>query len=143
MTRTPVYKVALVRDGSIVSEPVEAAETAARIAAEYIGQADREHVVVLLLNARHKLIGINTVSIGSLSASVVHPREVFKPAILGSAAAIIVAHNHPSGDTEPSDDDRQLTKRLDDVGKMLGIPLLDHLIIGGGQAFSFKGKGLL
>ena len=94
---------------------------------------------MLLLNRKNAVIGINTVSVGSITASVVHPREVFKPAILANAAAVICAHNHPSGDPQPSNEDRALTTRLVQAGKLLGIDGLDHVIIGDGttQHFSF------
>ncbi len=89
------------------------------------------------------MIGINTVSIGSLTGSVVHPREVFKPAILANAASIICGHNHPSGDLEPSNEDRAITKRLVASGRLLGIDVLDHLIIGDELHFSFADNGLM
>lgn len=101
---------------------------------------DREYFVVLCLNTRNRVICINTVSIGSLNASLVHCREVFKPAILANSQSIILAHNHPSGDTEPSKDDIEITKRVAEAGKVLGIPLLDHVIIGNSSYESFKGK---
>ena len=86
-----------------------------------LAREQREHFLVLLLNARHEVLGRETVSIGSLNASIVHPREVFKPAIAGNSAAIILAHGHPSGCAEPSSEDREITKRLRDVGEILGI----------------------
>src|SRR5262249_29648751 len=88
--------------------------------------------------SRYKVIGINTVSIGSLTASVVHPRECSKPAILSNAAALICCHNHPSGVPQPSQEDRALTKRLVDAGKILGINVLDHIIVGDGSATYFS-----
>ena len=101
--------------------------------------------VVILLDRKNAPIGINTVSIGSLTASVVHMRETFKAAILANAAAILCGHNHSSGDPEPSRDDRALTQRLVDAGKLLGIPLVDHVVIGDGTtaSFSFADQGLL
>ena len=111
----------------------------------YLADVDREHFVVLMLDQKNKIIGIHTVSIGSLSASVVHPREVFKPAILSNAANILIAHNHPSGQPQPSQEDRVLTVRLAAAGKLLGISVLDHVIIGDGTSayFSFADEGLL
>lgn len=91
--------------------------------------AKKEHFVVLYLNARNQLIHKETISIGTLNANLVHPREVFKPAIDHLAASIIVAHNHPSGGCEPSAADLELTKRLKEAGKLLGIEMADHLII--------------
>ncbi len=93
--------------------------------------AKKEHFVVLYLNARNQLIHKETISIGTLNASLVHPREVFKPAIECLAASIIVAHNHPSGGCEPSEADVMLTGRLSDAGKLLGIELRDHLVVTG------------
>jgi len=91
--------------------------------------AKREHFVVLYLNARNQLLHKETISIGTLNTSLVHPREVFKPAIDCLAASIIVAHNHPSGEPEASEADREMTKRLIEVGKLIGIELVDHVII--------------
>lgn len=98
--RIPVYRVALVREGSLaqgerprLSNPTEAVA----ILRAYLQYADREHLVALLLNTKNRILGINTVSVGSLTTSTVHPREVYKPAILANAAALIVGHNHPSG----------------------------------------------
>ena len=96
----------------------------------------------MLLNAKNAVIGIHTVSIGTLSSSLVHPREVFKPAIQASAAGLVVAHNHPSGKTEPSREDRDVTERIVEAGKTLGIEVLDHLVIGD-AFFSFKEHGLI
>jgi DNA repair protein RadC len=92
------------------------------------------------LDAKHRLIGINIVSIGSLSLSIVHPREVFKALILMNAAAWICAHNHPSADVTPSREDLALTKRLREAADLLGITLLDHLILGEGY-YSFADQG--
>jgi DNA repair protein RadC len=103
----------------------------------------KEHFIALYLNARNQLIKFETVSIGTLSASLVHPREVFGPGISHSAAALIVAHNHPSGDTHPSPEDKEATKRLQRSGELLGIPLLDHLIVSDHSLFSFREHGLI
>ncbi len=113
------------------------------IFAAYIGEADREQFVVALLTVRHRVIGINTVSVGCLTSSLVHPRETFKPAILAGAAAVILAHNHPSGDPEPSAEDAALTRRLAAAGTLLGIEVLDHLVLGEhGRFTSLKDRGL-
>jgi len=102
----------------------------------------KEYFLALLLDTRSRLIRVAEISVGSLDTSIVHPREVFKEAISASAAAVVFAHNHPSGDTEASDDDIQLTKRLAEVGEIVGIDVLDHLIIGGGGYTSLKRQGL-
>jgi len=106
-------------------------------------RARREHFVVLMLNARHELQCREVVSIGSLNASIVHPREVFLPAILHSAASVVLVHNHPSGDPEPSDEDLGITRRLVQVGDLIGIAVLDHVIIATRGIVSFKSRQLL
>ena len=98
----------------------------------------REHFLVLPVDVQKRIIGVHTASVGSLTASLVHPREVFQPAILASAAAVVVVHNHPSGDPEPSAADRAVTKRLIKVGELIGIPLVDHVIIGDGRWVSLR-----
>ena len=100
--------------------------------------AAKEQFVVILLNNKNKVIGTEVVSEGSLSSSIVHPREVFAPAILHHAAAIMVAHNHPSGDPKPSIEDEEVTRQLLRSGKVLGIPMIDHVIIGDGNYYSFQ-----
>jgi DNA repair protein RadC len=110
----------------------------------YLADVDREHFVVLLLSQKNRVIGIHTVSVGSLTASVVHPHETFKAAILANAAAIICGHNHPSGDCQPSKEDRAITARLVAGVRLLGITVLDHVIIGDeNKYFSFADEGLL
>ncbi len=98
----------------------------------------KEHFVVVLLNSKNKVLEIKQISEGSLNSSVVHPREVFAPAVLHHAAAILTAHNHPSGDPTPSKEDKDLTNTLVQAGKYMGIPVLDHIIIGDAKYFSFK-----
>jgi DNA repair protein RadC len=104
---------------------------------------DREHFWRIDLDARSNVLGYETVSIGTISASLVHPREVFKGALLSNAAAIIIAHNHPSQDTSPSPEDKEATRRIQKAGELLGIPLLDHLVLGDSSFFSFKEAGIL
>ena len=98
----------------------------------------KEHFLVVLLNSKNKVLEIKQISEGSLNSSVVHPREVFAPAVLHHAAAILTAHNHPSGDPTPSKEDKDLTNTLVQAGKYMGIPVLDHIIIGDARYFSFK-----
>lgn len=102
----------------------------------------KEHFIAVLLDTKNKVIAKETISIGTLNSSIVHPREVFKPAIKKSVSAIIVVHNHPSGDPTPSREDIEVTKRLIKAGEIVGIDLLDHIIIGGSDFFSLKDKGL-
>jgi DNA repair protein RadC len=105
-----------------------------------LARAKREHFVVLLLNARHELQCRETVSIGSLNASIVHPREVFLPAILHSAANVVLVHNHPSGDPEPSEEDLSITRRLVQVGELVGIGVLDHVIVAARGIVSLRAR---
>jgi len=99
---------------------------------------DKEKLYVIMLNIKNKVIGYSLISMGSLTSSIVHPREVLKPAILASAASIIIIHNHPSGDPEPSSDDMEITNRISRACSILGINLLDHIILGF-EADEFKG----
>lgn len=105
--------------------------------------ATKEHFMAVFLNTKNRIIGEEIISEGTLTGSLVHPREVFQPAILRHAAALVVAHNHPSGDPHPSREDRELTAMLYQAGKTLGIPLLDHLVIGDGIYYSFQENGAL
>lgn len=105
--------------------------------------APKEQFLVVLLNSKNRVIGTEVVSEGSLTGSVVHPREVFQPAILQHAAAIVVSHNHPSGDPHPSREDKEITKMLVEAGKIIGIPVLDHIVIGDGTYYSFQEEGAL
>ena len=142
----PVYKVTLVREGRVpcYNQQIRSAVDASTLLHTYLADVDREHFVIILLNQKNRVIGIHTVSVGSLTASVVHPRETFKAAILANAAAIICGHNHPSGDCQPSKEDRAITARLVEGGKLLGISVLDHVIIGDeGKYFSFADENLL
>jgi len=111
------------------SETVRTPATAAGCARNILSGKDREHFVAMHLDNRHRVVSVEVVSVGTLASSLVHPREVFKGAILANAAAIICAHNHPSGDVTPSQEDRALLKRLLEAGQLLGIPLLDFLIV--------------
>ena len=108
----------------------------------FLRQESKEHFLALHLDSKNKLICIDHVSSGSLSACVVHPREVFKSALLSSAAALILIHNHPSGDSTPSREDHEITKRLKDASELLGIRLLDHVVIGE-RVYSFADHGTL
>ena len=103
----------------------------------------KEHFVIFFLDTRNQEIKREIISIGSLNANLVHPREVFEPAIRYSAAQIIVAHNHPSGNPDPSEEDLIITKRLIAAGKILGIDIIDHIIVAKNKYISFKEKGLI
>lgn len=102
-----------------------------------------ERFLVLLLNTKNRLLKVETVGVGTLNASLVHPREVFRAAIRAAAAAVIVSHNHPTGDPSPSPEDVELTRRLADAGRLVGIDLLDHVIVGEGRFLSLREEGVL
>lgn len=105
--------------------------------------ADREHVAVIFLSTPNKVLGVNICSAGTINAAMVHPREVFKPAILANSARIILVHNHPSGDCSPSGEDFKVTARIRDAGKLLGIELLDHIIVSSAGYYSMQEMGIL
>ncbi len=100
-----------------------------------------ESFLVVHLDSKNRMVGMTTTSIGSMTSSLVHPRDVFRPAIANMTAGLIFIHNHPSGDPAPSDEDIQITKRLCEVGKVVGIRCLDHIVIGSGRYFSFADEG--
>lgn len=141
----PVYVTALSRRKSRrpTPVPIRGPEDVHRLISPLVRDVDCEHFYGVYLNARNAVLEVRLISIGSLNASIVHPREVFKPAVVLSAAALVIAHNHPSGETDPSDDDRALTRRLVQVGELLGISILDHLIVANGSFTSFKQAGYL
>ena len=126
--------------GAALSSP---AETARFLMAAGAHLRPVEEFGVLALNVRHRLIGRRLVSTGCLTASLVHPREVFKVAIDLRAAALVLYHNHPSGDPEPSSEDIALTRRLAAAGTLMGVEVLDHLVLGGGRFVSLKERGVL
>ena len=145
----PTFRVSLVRDRSRKAEGpryVRKPADAARILRSCMPQdTDREVFAILLLDIRHKVIGFNVVSVGCLSYSIVHPREIMKVAVLGNAASLVVCHNHPSGDPNPSPEDVKLTERLALAGTLMGIELLDHVILGDGtdKWVSLKESGVI
>lgn len=122
---------------------VRCPEDVANLVMEEMRDLDREHFRLVPLNTKNQVLGIVPVSVGSLNAAPVHPREVFKEAIRRSSAAIILLHNHPSGDPTPSREDIEITKRLAEAGKLLGIEVFDHLVIGDKRYVSLKEKGVL
>ena len=113
------------------------------LSAECAVDRAKEHFWTIGLNTRNTVQYAELVSLGTLNASLVHPREVFRFAIMKGVAAIILAHNHPSGEVDPSDDDIALTRRLTEAGKLLGIEVLDHVIVAARDRLSFKERGLL
>jgi DNA repair protein RadC len=127
--------------------PINSPDDAARLATESVRARDddKEHFWVMLLNQKHHYLMHTEVSMGSQSAALVHPREVYGPAVREGAAVVVLVHNHPSGNPAPSSEDRQLTARLKECGTLLGIEILDHVIVGNGTGrwFSFRDVGEL
>lgn len=143
--RVNIVSVKLVRESSILYErrSIRSPQDAYELVKSFLEDKDREHFIVVSLDTKNQPVCINVCHIGSLNASIVSPREVMKSAILSSAASIMVAHNHPSGETAESREDIEVTKRLAESGKLIGIELLDHLIIGNGKYASLKEKGYI
>ena len=141
-----VYKIKMVKEDTVeynntIKSPCDVASLAREVLEMH--EMAEENFIVLCLNTKNKIAGVHTVSIGSLNASIVHPREVFKAAMLNNANGIICLHNHPSGDPEPSREDIEITHRLANAGNILGINVLDHIIIGDGRYISLKEQGLM
>lgn len=145
MNRVQIVTIKMVKEKSLLYETtrINSPSDANEIAQKFLEGADREHFVVMCLDTKHKVNALNTVSVGTLNSSQVHPREVFKPAILANSAAIILVHNHPSGDPTPSQEDIAVTKRLTEAGQVLGIQVYDHIILGDGQYVSLNEKGVI
>ena len=121
-------------------QPASSPELAHGLFVQVLGDRPTEEFWALLLDGRHRSKGLAQIGVGTLTSSLVHPREVFGPAVRQGAAALVLAHNHPSGDPEPSQEDLELTRRLIDCGKLLGIPLVDHLVIGDGSFVSLRSR---
>ena len=147
MTRINFYTLKMVKEDSVpyevpvIRSPEEVYQAAKQLLA--LHEKPQEHFCILCLNTKNKIVGVHTISIGSLNASIVHPREVFKAAILNNASRIICLHNHPSGDPEPSKEDIEITRRLVEAGEIIGIEVLDHVIIGEQRYLSMKERGLM
>ena len=146
--RLKTFQVQFVAEsvGYPTGSPCRASEDVDRIARSIYGtlDADKEHFLLLTMNNKNRVNGFKVVSTGSLTASLVHPREVWRAALSLCAAAVIFVHNHPSGEPGPSQEDQEITRRLKETGDMLGIRVLDHVVLGdNGRFFSFSDKGLL
>jgi DNA repair protein RadC len=144
-SRLQVVRVALVKERPVIYN-TEKLTTPAQVAEAFralFGDIDREAFVLFLLDGKNRIVSCNVVTIGSLNQCIVHPREVFKPAILANAAAIILAHNHPTGDPHPSPEDMAITRRIKEGGELLGIKVMDHIIIGDNCHLSFSERGYL
>lgn len=141
----PVYQIELKRSGSVkaATRTVNGPSDAADIFRRMYPSPDRECLVVVCMDTQGQVRGLHTVSVGSLNASIVHPREVFKAAILTNAASIILVHNHPSDVTTPSSEDVSISKRIRAAGEIIGIELLDHVVVGEHDHTSLSEKGLI
>lgn len=144
--RVDIVSLKVVKESSLlygkrkISSPSDAVE----IGRSMLDGSDREKLLLCCLNTKNEPTKLNIVSIGSLNSSIVHPREVFKLAILGNSASIILFHNHPSGDTTPSKEDINITERIKEAGKIIGIELIDHIILGDENKYtSLKEKGII
>ncbi len=143
--RVNIVSVKLVKESSISykNRQINSPTDAIGLLQEFMGDSDREKFVVLCLDTKNQPTTISVVSIGSLNSSLVHPRELFKIAILSNSNAVILCHNHPSGICTPSQEDIEVTKRLVAAGEILGIEILDHVILGDNQYASLKERGVI
>jgi DNA repair protein RadC len=143
--RIDIVTLKLVKESSLLyrERSVRSPEDGYKLLSLFLSDKDREHFIVVSLDTKNQPVSINICHIGSLNASIVHPREVMKSAILSNAASILVGHNHPSGMVEPSREDIEVTKRLTEAGKIIGIDVLDHIIVGDGTYTSLKEKGYI
>ena len=136
-------KVRLIRESCVMNYPkLRGAEDAFQLVKE-LANKDREHFLIACLNTKNQVIGISTIAIGTLDSALIHPREVFKAAILANSISIILFHNHPSGNLEISKEDIAITKKLQKAGRILEIPVIDHLIVAGKGYVSFSEKALI
>ena len=141
-----VVNIRLVKEPSLYStEPIKSPDDVLKVIAKELATYDREVFLVLNMKTNGQVINMNVCSVGTLNASLVSPREVFKSAILSNAGAFICIHNHPSGNLEPSQEDKEITKRLLECGRLLDIRMIDHMIVAGetGAMYSFRQEGLL
>nr|WGD77296.1 DNA repair protein RadC [Bacillus subtilis] len=143
--RVNIVSLKLIKESSLLykERSVKSPEDGYQLMKLFLAGKDREHFIVASLDTKNQPVSINVCHIGSLNASIVHPREVMKSAILSNLASIIVGHNHPSGMPEPSKEDIEVTKRLVEAGKIIGIDVIDHIIVGDETYTSLKEKGYI
>ncbi len=144
--RVDIVSLKMVKESSRLYKPrqINTPQDAESLIRDFLADSDREKIVAICLDSKNQPNCITTVSIGTLTSSAAHPREIFKAAIASNSAGIILAHNHPSGDLSPSREDIKTTERLKEAGDLLGIDLLDHLIIGQDERYlSFREQGLM
>lgn len=145
MKSVQVVSLKMVREGSIPWEgnTISTPDLAYRFLRDVLADEDREHFVVVAMNRKNRPVGFHTVAIGALDHSTIVGREVYKAVLLMNAACVVFAHNHPSGDTTPSPEDVALTKALKDMGQLLGVDVMDHLVIGEHGYASLRERGLM
>ena len=143
--RINIVSIKMVREASVLYDirKIDSPKDGAELGKRFLQDLDREQLIVCCLDTKNQPTAINVVSVGSLNTSIVHPREVFKAAILSNSASIILFHNHPSGDPEPSKEDISITERIKESGIILGIKLIDHIIIGNDSYCSLKERGIV
>ena len=143
--KVDIITLKIVRESSLLYKPrtIRGPEDAFELVRNTLEDADRETFLVICLSTKNEPVALHTVSIGTLNSSVVHPREVFKAALMVNTSSLILAHNHPSGDPVPSREDIEITRRLVEAGNVLGIQILDHIIVGNGRYRSLKDAGML
>ena len=143
--RISIVSIKMVREASVLYDirKIDSPKDGAELGKRFLQDLDREQLIVCCLDTKNQPTAINVVSVGSLNTSIVHPREVFKPAILSNSASIILFHNHPSGDPEPSKEDISISERIKESGIILGIKLIDHIIIGNDSYCSLKEGGIV
>jgi len=141
--RVDIVRLQMLKESSMLYKHrvIRSPEDGYELIKQFLGDVDREHFVVVCLDTKNQPTALNVCHVGSLNSSIVHPREVMKPAILSNAAGILIGHNHPSGNPEPSQEDINVTKRLKEVGEVMGIDLLDHIILGEDSFTSLREKG--
>lgn len=143
MKRLNVVSLKMVKEGTFPyrTNVIRSPKDVFDLASEFIGYCDREHAILICLSTKNTVLALETVAIGSLSAALMHPREIFKTAIVCNSASIILAHSHPSFDPTPSFEDLQITQKIKECGELLSIALLDHVIVGGDNHHSMKEHG--
>ncbi|WP_336765636.1 JAB domain-containing protein [Paenibacillus sp. USHLN196] len=143
--RVNIVSIKLVKESSVLYQKrtIRSPQDAYELMKDFLEDKDREHFIVVSLDTKNQPTNINVSSIGTLNSALVHPREIFKAAIAANACSIMCFHNHPSGEVTQSQQDVEVTKRLVEAGKILGIEVLDHIIVGEGNYTSLKEKGYI
>lgn len=143
--RVNIVSIKMIKESSFLykNRRISSPKDVVELLRGFLEGADREQFITCCMDTKNQPTSINVVSVGTINSSLVHPREVFKTAILGNSSSIIVAHNHPSGDPLPSKEDIDITQRLKEAGKIIGIDIIDHVIIGDNRYISLKEKGVV